>query len=103
MSLFEFTESGPLNDGFDYLGYDSKNFLVNSGSYFIILLLILLNFSCVIALELMASKFPKQACCRRFGMRMQAQGKPGELRHRIKKVMLETYFEITLCAFLGLI
>lgn len=34
-SLFEFSESPALNDNFDYYGIGTKNYLLNSGSYFV--------------------------------------------------------------------
>jgi hypothetical protein len=43
---FSFQETGALNDKYLLLGIDSKNFLVNSGSYFIICALALCFFWC---------------------------------------------------------
>jgi hypothetical protein len=44
--MFEFKETGSLNDNYDLIGIEDKNFIMNSGSYFIIILIIvLLRFS----------------------------------------------------------
>jgi hypothetical protein len=44
--MFEFKETGSLNDNYDLIGIEDKNFVMNSGSYFIIILIIvLLRFS----------------------------------------------------------
>ena len=41
MSLFEFSASRPLNDNFETMGIQTKNFVYNSGSYFNLFLLIM--------------------------------------------------------------
>jgi hypothetical protein len=33
--MFEFKETSPLNDNFEAFGMGDKNFMMNSGSYFI--------------------------------------------------------------------
>jgi hypothetical protein len=40
--MFEFKETGSLNDMYDLIGIEDKNFIMNSGSYFIITLFIVL-------------------------------------------------------------
>ena len=43
--LFEFKETPPLNDNYDMFDIGDKNFIMNSGSYFLLLLaFILYNF-----------------------------------------------------------
>ena len=41
---FEFKETDPLNERFETMGMDSQNFIMNSGSYFILLILIYAQF-----------------------------------------------------------
>lgn len=39
--FFSFRETGAINDNFGFLGIENKNFILNSGSYFPFVLVIL--------------------------------------------------------------
>ena len=41
---FDFKETDPLNDRFGRMGMDTQNMIYNSGSYFILLILIYVQF-----------------------------------------------------------
>ena len=41
-NAFDFTHTEPFSDSFEYFGYETKNFLINSGSFTLFLVLIFL-------------------------------------------------------------
>ena len=41
-NAFDFVATEPYSDGFEYFGYETKNFLINSGSFTLFLAIIFL-------------------------------------------------------------
>ena len=102
-SVFEFTESEPINDSFMLLGFNNKNFLINSGSFFIMLALILLSNFRRWLLNSFAVCNNRLRLCRRLGMGNYSQSYLWDIVKHLGKLSLETHFDISMCACLGLI
>lgn len=64
---FEFKETTPLNEKYEFVGIESKNFMLNSGSFFPYLMII----TVVAWLEWIMNKFAlcfaRYNCCRKIG------------------------------------
>ena len=72
-TLFTFTDSNALNDSFLMLGICDKNFLLNSGSYFIIMSIIVGTNIFNWLANSIAKKCSKFRVCRRIGMGRYAE------------------------------
>jgi len=66
--LFVFRETDPLNDLFEMLDYSDKNFVLNSGSYFVMMVLLLAYYIVGYIINRLAVCFVKVKCCRKIGM-----------------------------------
>jgi len=56
--IFNFEESEPLNGSYEQLGFETKNFMFNSGSYFIFVIIIGLSFIYSKVVHHFAMKYP---------------------------------------------
>jgi len=103
LSLFNFTESDPHTESFGMLGIETKNFLVNSGSYFIVMFGIL-GFNLVYwFLNSIAKRCARFKSCRRMGIKVYNEDYKSDSTNNVIKLVLETHFDISMIAVLGLI
>lgn len=58
-SNFDFKETTALNDNFIFMGMDNKNFLINSGSYFLFVFGTVIWFLFKFLLNMVAVKFSR--------------------------------------------
>ena len=102
-SLFVFNETLPPNENFPVLGFDNKTFLINTGSYFILLFGIFAFNLLFATLNFIAVLFSRWRLCRKMGMRYYSPDYKGESINEAIKLVLETHFEISMCSVLGMI
>jgi len=96
----EVVETEPLNDNFELFDIGNKNFLFNSGSYFIIFIGILIfNIGLYIA-NMIARCFARKKCCRKVGMLVHSKSRCLGIINEIIKLFIESYFDISICVLL---
>ena len=94
------TQAPPLNENFELMGYENKNFLLNSGSFFIFLGLIVVYILSLKLIELFARCCPRKACCRRMGMSVFSKSKTTDVIRGSVKLFIESYFTLVLAVVL---
>jgi hypothetical protein len=65
---FNFRQTSSIDDMWEMMDYSDKNFLNNSGSYFVITAILVGYYLCLFLLNKVATTFPKCRCCRRIGI-----------------------------------
>ena len=98
--MFIMTDPAPLNENFELLGIGGKNFLINSGSFFIF-------FSGVIAFHAIQKVLSLIArCCahrenfRKLGIAVHSKSHAKDIAKELFKLFIESYFDIAMCVAL---
>jgi hypothetical protein len=99
--LFQFKQTGPLNDTYELADIGEKNFVMNSGSYFIFFFGIFLFKLAAICCQLVARKCAKYRWARNLGIKSYSSAYLEELKYETVKIFLESYFDLALCAALN--
>ena len=99
---FDLEDTKPLNDNFEKLDYESKNFLTNSGSYFILCVIVAIYSLVKWAINTMALKCSRFRVARKTGMWAYEKSYKNLTIHSLLKLFLEVYFDITICCFIQL-
>ena len=101
---FVFMETDPLNERFEQMGMDSKNFIMNSGSYFILLLLIYVSFYGKRFVNWVCTKYPEHWWVRWIAILVhEKKERPIEMVKASAKLFQEAYFDILMANMLGLL
>jgi len=98
-----FRATSPINDNFELFGFGDKNFMLNSGSFFIIQIGFLFYFLGRWLLNLMAKRMSQFRLARNIGIWAHEQNVWLKMKTAFKKLMLESYFDIIFCAMINLI
>ena len=98
MALLEFKPTQPLNENFRLMGISNMNFLLNSGSYFVFLSGILLNFAVLKCLNKLCTMSPRSARVRQVALLINSQ--MFNLGGAVLKLVMETYIDMVLSTFL---
>lgn len=99
--MFEFKPTEPLNENFEMFGISDKNFIMNSGSFFLFAISIVLYQAFKLVFHAIAVFFSRFRLCRLMGMKLYDTKKMQGLRYGLLKLLMESYFDIMLCALLG--
>jgi hypothetical protein len=107
-SKWTFIETAPLNDMFELLDMGDKNFLMNSGSYFIIMFASMVFFLVKKLIEKVAIRFsynknPYHSTIRRIGMAVHEKSYLTTFRNASFKLYIECFFDLCLCAILSML
>jgi len=100
---FQFVPTEPLNDNYAMMDIEDKNFMYNSGSYFILIAIIVAFNIGQEILNKIATLMPKFKWCRRMGMLVYAENWKKDISDEVSKLFLESYFDIAMCALLALL
>jgi len=95
-----FAETAPLNQLF---GMGDKNFMMNSGSYFLIQILMAAEFFTKKIVSKFSRRYAESAAWRKIGMYFSQENENTRLKNAYLKLFLEAYFDTCFCVFLGLI
>lgn len=102
-SNFVFKETDPLNEKFDSMGMSSLNFVMNTGSYFILLILIYLSFYIRRCINYVCTKFARYKLVRKLALKVhEHKEEPIKMQLASIKLFLESYFDITMANMLGI-
>lgn len=100
---FRFRETTPKDPLFELLDYADKNFFNNSGSYFVITACLIVFFILLFLINSMAAKCSRFKCCRKLGVHVHEDSYKTALWQSIFKLFVESYFDLVMCAALGLL
>jgi hypothetical protein len=103
-AIFEFKTTYALNDKFDQYGMSNKNFIMNSGSYFIMQILIIVNFFMKRLIKYICKKFARIRVFRVVGIYINDASIESydQIKKASLKLFLESYFDLVFAIFLGL-
>jgi hypothetical protein len=99
--LFQFKQTSPLNDNYELAQIGDKNFIMNSGSYFIFFFGIFVLKLAIISFQHVARKCAKYSWARKLGIKSYSSSYYKELKYETVKIFLESYFDLALCAALN--
>jgi hypothetical protein len=100
--IFEFREDEPLNEKFDQLDMGGKNFLMNSGSFFIMATLIVWTFYLKRFINFICSKLARFKIARIVGMYFHPEREQESVMYQAAlKLFLESYFDLNIAIFLS--
>jgi hypothetical protein len=102
-NLFVFKETEPRNKNFENFGMTDKNFILNSGSYFIFFAGIIAFKLASIFLNWVALQYPQNKYFRQLGMKNYSKENWKQIKWETQKLFLESYFDLCLCAFINLL
>ena len=100
--VFVFKETPSVSDKFAFLGTEDMNFTMNSGSLYVMFLLIILEEYTRKFINFIASKFPTFTLARKIGARYY-QTDQHYSRQAILRLFLEGYLDIAFCSLLQLL
>ena len=98
---FVFLETPPLNQNFELFGVGDMNFVMNSGSYFILGAGIFIFTISRFILNKIATKFAQYPFFRKVGMKFYRSSYKKEITHAQLKLFMESYFDLAMCAMLN--
>ena len=100
---FDFKQTEPLNSNFELYDVNNKNFVINSGSFFIllggILVFTLAKYFCN---KLMVC-FSQYSFARSIGLRVYKKSYYGDFKSAGLKLLMESYFDIAMCTLLNVL
>ena len=98
---FSFVHTEPHNDMFEQMDIGDKNFVMNSGSYFILIFLMCIQLMACSLVNFLTARCPKNKRMRKLGMSVYYRNYKRSLLVGLLKLFLESYFDLTMCALLG--
>ena len=100
--MFEFKETDAIGEKWAFFGMDNSNFVMNSGSYFVIIggmFLYMVIFSTV---NRVCVVFAKNKWARKLGMLVYVENYWEDFVDGTLKLFLESYFDLVICTGLNL-
>lgn len=100
---FRFKETDPLNEKFDGMGMSTQNYLLNTGSYYILLIGICVQFYSKRIINFICAKLARFRIARCIGIMIHEKKEdPIEMHLAAVKLFLEGYFDCAMANLLGL-
>ena len=100
---FSFLETTPVNDMFELLDIEDKNFILNSGSYFIIIFIFLGYFIGKYIINLVSAHYSKSEKFRTVGIYFYEQSYFKSFRRASFKLFIESFFDLAMCASISIL
>jgi len=98
-----FRETEAINDNFELFGIENKNFMLNSGSYFIIQIGLVGYFLGRWLINKLAVRYAHSPTARKIGMWAYEAQTWLKMKTAYKKLFMESYFDLLFCSFINLI
>ena len=102
-SIFTFEETPPLNSEFELFGIEDLNFMLNSGSYFVVQIGIVIYFSVRKLLNRVAVRNADKKWARKLGQWAFMPSYWKSMKQALLKLLLESYFDICFCTLINVI
>lgn len=101
--MFRFKQTSPINSNFENFGADSQNFMLNSGSYFIFIVVLLLMSIGRYIINRFAVWFSQKEWARKIGMwNYSSDSNLYTFTANNMKLYMESYFDLAFCTLLGM-
>lgn len=94
----EFIETKPFNSKFELMGFETKNFLLNSGSLMLFIIMIFVNFFFQKICNFLAIKFHKHAFWRKIGVASFET----EFSSSMIRLIFQAYIDLYICICLSI-
>jgi hypothetical protein len=102
-NMFMFIATQGINHNFELFGSDNMVMMTNSGSFFILQILLLLNNLIFKALHVLAVRFAHYKCMRVMGTKIYKKAKFSFCLSASEKLWIESYFSIWLAICINLL
>jgi len=100
---FEFRETDPHSEMFELMDIGDKNFVMNSGSYFIIAFGLVVYYFGRWFLNTLARCCAKSKRMRKVGIYAHETSYVGNFLYAFLKLNIESYFDLAMCAALAVL
>lgn len=101
--IFNFKETAPVNENFAFFQIPDRNFVLNSGSYFIILIILIANHLVYFIINGIVVKwYSENKTARKVGIWAYCDDNLKSLSLESMKLYLESYFDLVICACINL-
>ena len=97
-----FKETEPIGEKWAFFKYDNMNFMLNSGSYFVILLGIFAYEFALYCINKVCTWFPKKPLARKIGVSVYKDSYIGSSVDSTLKLFLESYFDGVICTSINI-
>ena len=101
-SHLQFKETESPNELFAFFGVENSNFMLNSGSYFVIQISLILYYFVMYFINKICTCCPSNQYVRRLGMFVYEQSYLKSLINASLKLFLESYFDLVICTMVNL-
>ena len=99
--VFDFKPTEPLTPNFESFGISDKNFMMNSGSYFIFFISFFVINGSLFLINKISVWQAHRSIFRKIGMKVYSNSYWGDTKYSSLKLYMESYFDLTMCSFLG--
>ena len=100
---FKFRETTPHSEMFEMMDIENKNFVINSGSFFIIVVGIWLWEIDKAIINTVAKVFARYKWARKIGLWAYEKSHLKLLWAACRKLFIESYFDLSMCVMLSLL
>jgi len=100
--MFSFTETPPYTESIEAMGFETMNLMLNSGSFFVILVGVLVWMSIKFVINEICKRFYKHKRARDIGVWCYESSYSGQVKQGSYKLFLESYFDLTMCQILAI-
>jgi hypothetical protein len=97
-----FHETPPINQAFAFFGIDNKNFILNSGSYFALQLIVIGSILFQYFLNRLAVNHAAHKWARKLGIFVYKPDYNLLMKESTVKLFMESYFDLCICTFINL-
>ena len=101
--IFNFKETTPISQKFEFNGIGDKNFVNNSGSYLSMLIVLFFSTIVLFVLNKLATCLIQYSCARKIGVWAYKKCYYDSLEQQCCKLILESYFDVSICTFINLL
>lgn len=102
-ALFTFQRSDPINAEFGFFGFETLNFLLNSGSFFFAQIAIIMYIAAKKFLNRLALKNVDKQWARKLGPMVYSKDYSGDTKKGYIKLMMESQLLLSFCAVLNMV
>jgi len=100
--IFVFKETPPLSTKFEELDYGDMNYVMNSGSILIMLVIIVAEPLVCRGANYLCLHFPEHFIVRKIGQKVYSERYSKITRDALIRLFMESYFELAMCTFLNI-
>ena len=100
--IFEFKETSAIGEKWAFFKFEDSNFIMNSGSYFVIILQLILYDATYFVINRICVACAKKKLARKLGVFVYQDSYIGNFKNSVIKLFLESYFDIVICSAINI-